>query len=137
MGGTFCTTSSTLTCSELAAWICHTMNGQCIPQLAGDLRRALRQLTTGTMPNQWAPCHFLCQDSDSREEKSQLVDFMLRRGILLPTDFDVRNDKVFYFKPLSPRPSYIHTYKVHPPNDKASSQASAWLVRVPAKQRTT
>ena len=102
-----------VTCSELAAWICHTMNRPYIPNLAGDLRRALTQLTTGTTPNQWAPCHFLCQDSDSNNEKSLLIYSMLRRKVLLPTDFDIRNDKVFFFKPITPCPSYVRIRYTH------------------------
>ena len=81
------------------------------PKLEGSIRCALQQRTRGMTPYRWTPLHFLCHNADNDHRKATVVQALLDKGLVLPTDFDVENDKVYLFLfkgalPQSPQCSF-------------------------------
>ena len=87
-----CAVQSTLVCNISS----HMASSQ-FPMLDGDMRRAVRQVTTRLLPLGCTPVHFLCTGRDTTSRKKDLIKGLLDARVLLITDFDVPDEKVIYF----------------------------------------
>ena len=98
-----------LIASKLAANIVANMADSSQGMLEGDMRMAMRQKTTGFDPLGATPAHLLCEGSDAGFRKKELIEKLLDAGILVIRDFDIPNNKVFFFGwsfPLVPKIQY-------------------------------
>jgi len=82
------------------------------PKLPGKLCEAMLQTTADApaMPNGWTPCHFLCKDFDVMDHKVDLIEHMFWNQVLKKADFEIPNDKVFFFQTHLTPPLIYSTY---------------------------
>ena len=115
----------------LMLYIIRMLTNDDMPTLEGSFRTAVEQCTKHTTPNHWTPLHFLCQNADKDQQKASVVKALLDKKLVLPTDFDVRNDRVYvsfsFLKGLTPSPPSAASSQVTD-GDQASRQVPNTLL---------